>query len=285
MARERCALYLRGCAPPPNTRTAAKKTVFVLSASPPVAMTSAIGSAAASALTPVSVTPVGAGRLALILQELLTAVARLRSDRQAVPDAAAFRAQLLELVRRADQEAQAAGYAPADARLAIFAAVALLDESALNSRQPALADWSRRPLQEELFGGHMGGEWFFQHVEQLLARQDSPALTDLLEVHHLCLLLGFRGRYGLDDRGALHAIAAQLDDRVRRSRGAPGDLVPDWRPPNDAITGRDPWIRRLVIGLAASVVLAVAIWGAAALSLRGSAQGLDALAPSRSATN
>jgi len=248
-------------------------------------MTSAIGSAAASALTPVSVTPVGAGRLALILQELLTAVARLRSDRQAVPDAAAFRAQLLELVRRADQEAQAAGYAPADARLAIFAAVALLDESALNSRQPALADWSRRPLQEELFGGHMGGEWFFQHVEQLLARQDSPALTDLLEVHHLCLLLGFRGRYGLDDRGALHAIAAQLDDRVRRSRGAPGDLVPDWRPPNDAITGRDPWIRRLVIGLAASVVLAVAIWGAAALSLRGSAQGLDALAPSRSATN
>jgi len=265
--------------------TAAKKTVFVLSASPPVAMTSAIGSAAASALTPVSVTPVGSGRLALILQELLTAVARLRSDRQAVPDAAAFRAQLLELVRRADQEAQAAGYAPADARLAIFAAVALLDESALNSRQPALADWSRRPLQEELFGGHMGGEWFFQHVEQLLARQDSPALTDLLEVHHLCLLLGFRGRYGLDDRGALHAIAAQLDDRVRRSRGAPGDLVPDWRPPNDAITGRDPWIRRLVIGLAASVVLAVAIWGAAALSLRGSAQGLDALAPSRSATN
>ena len=248
-------------------------------------MTSAIGSAATPALTPMSVTPVGSGRLALILQELLTAVARLRSDRQAVPDAGAFRAQLLELVRRADQEAQAAGYTPADARLAIFAAVALLDESALNSRQPALADWSRRPLQEELFGGHMGGEWFFQHVEQLLARPDSAALADLLEVHHLCLLLGFRGRYGLDDRGTLHAIAAQLDDRVKRSRGAPGDLMPAWRPPNDAVVGRDPWIRRLVIALAASVVLAVAIWGAAALSLRGSAQGLDALAPSRSATN
>jgi len=248
-------------------------------------MTSAIGSAATSALTPVSVTPVGGGRLALILQELLTAVARLRSDRQPVPDAGAFRAQLLELVRRADQEAQAAGYTPADARLAIFAAVALLDESALNSRQPALADWSRRPLQEELFGGHMGGEWFFQHVEQLLARPDSAVLADLLEVHHLCLLLGFRGRYGLDDRGTLHAIATQMDDRVRRSRGAPGDLVPAWRPPNDAVVGRDPWIRRLVIALAASVVLAVAIWGAAALSLRDSAQGLDALAPSRSATN
>ncbi len=169
--------------------------------------------------------------------------------------------------------------------VAIFAAVALLDESALNARQPALADWARRPLQEELFGGHMGGEWFFQHVEQLLARPDSPELADLLEVHHLCLLLGFRGRYGTEDRGALHAIASRLGERVSRMRGAPGDLVPAWRPPNDAVAGRDPWIGRLVIGLAASVVLAAALWGVAALSLRGSARGIDGLATPPSATN
>jgi type VI secretion system protein ImpK len=230
-------------------------------------------------------TPVGAGRLAQILQELLTATARLRGDRQPVPDAAAFRSQLLELVRRADEDAQRAGYATADARLAIFAAVAFLDESALNSRQPALADWARRPLQEELFGGHMGGEWFFQHVDQLLARPDSPVLADLLEVHHLCLLLGFRGRYGADDRGALHAAASRLGERVSRIRGALGDLTPAWRPPNDSVVGRDPWIRRLVLGLAASVVLAVALWGVAALSLRGSVRELETLAVPRSATN
>lgn len=252
-------------------------------------MTSPVASAAAPipsvALTPVAATPVGSGRLALILQELFTATARLRGDRQPVPDAAAFRSQLMELVRRADQDAQSAGYTTADARLAIFAAVALLDESALNARQPALADWARRPLQEELFGGHMGGEWFFQHVEQLLARPDSPELADLLEVHHLCLLLGFRGRYGTEDRGALHAIASRLGERVSRMRGAPGDLVPTWRPPNDAVAGRDPWIGRLVIGLAASVVLAAALWGVAALSLRGSARGIDGLATPPSATN
>lgn len=242
-------------------------------------------SAAASALTPASATPVGAGRLALILQELFTATARLRGDRQPVPDATAFRSQLLELVRRADQEAQAAGYTPADARLAIFAAVALLDESALNSRQPALSEWARRPLQEELFGGHMGGEWFFQHVDELLARPDSAMLADVLEVHHLCLLLGFRGRYGADDRGALHAIASRLGERVSRMRGAPGELTPSWRPPNDAVAGRDPWIRRLIIGLAASVVLVAALWGAAALSLRGSVQHAETLAAPRSTTD
>jgi type VI secretion system protein ImpK len=109
--------------------------------------------------------------------------------------------------------------------------------------------------------------------------------VDLLEVHHLCLLLGFRGRYGSDDRGALHAVASRLDERVTRLRGPTADLVPDWRPPNDAVAAHDPWIRRLAVGLAAGVVLAAALWGAAALSLRGSAQGLDALAARQSATN
>jgi type VI secretion system protein ImpK len=131
----------------------------------------------------------------------------------------------------------------------------------------------------------MGGEWFFQHVEQLLARPDSPVLADLLEVHHLCLLLGFRGRYGADDRGALHAVASRLGERVSRMRGAPGDLTPSWRPPNDAVAGHDPWIARLTIGLIASVVLAAVLWGAGALSLRGSAQNLDALATPRAATS
>jgi len=51
-------------------------------------MTSPVASAptAQPALTPATATPVGAGRLALILQELLTATARLRGDRQPVPD-------------------------------------------------------------------------------------------------------------------------------------------------------------------------------------------------------
>ncbi len=217
-----------------------------------------------------AVTPVGAGRLALLFEESLTAIARLRANQKAVTDAAAFRAQMHHLLRKADDEAKATGYDPADTQLAVFAVVALLDESALNSGDAAWADWARRPLQDELFGGHMAGEWFFQHVERLLARPDSPALADLLELHHLCLLLGFKGRYGAADRGALHAIAAQLGDRTRRIRGASTEFVPGWRPPNDQVSSHDPWIRRLVVGLAASVVLAAALWGAGALSLRSS---------------
>ncbi|GLC25003.1 DotU family type IV/VI secretion system protein [Roseisolibacter agri] len=208
------------------------------------------------------------GRLARMLQEALTAVVRLRAGRQSIPDAAAFRQQIVQLLQRADGEARQAGYPPDDIRLAVFAVVALLDESALNSRQPALADWARRPLQEELFGIHLAGEFFFQHVEQLLARPDSAVLADVLEVHQLVLLLGFRGRYG-HDAAALQAIAVRVGDRLARLTGNQGPLAPSWRPPADAVIARDPWIRRLTIALAASALLAVGLWGVGALTLGG----------------
>ncbi|MDQ8159035.1 MAG: DotU family type IV/VI secretion system protein [Gemmatimonadota bacterium] len=232
-----------------------------------------------------SASTIGApGRLARALQESLTAVVRLRADRQPVTDAAAFRGQIIQLLTRAEQEALQAGFPAADARLAIFAVVAFLDESVLNTRTAALADWARRPLQDELFGGHMGGEWFFQHIDQLLARPDSPDLADLLEVHQLCLLLGFRGKYGAGDNGQLHATTTRVAERLGRLRGAPGDLAPHWRPPTDRVDTTDPWLRRLTMAAIASAALLVVLWGTYAFLLRGAAGDLRALAPVAVAT-
>jgi type VI secretion system protein ImpK len=223
------------------------------------------------------VAPSSSGRLALILQESLTAVVRLRANRQPVSDAAAFRAQMTQLLARAEQDARASGYGEQDARLAVFAVVAFLDESVLNTRQPSLAEWARKPLQDELYGGHMGGEWFFQHVDQLLTRADDSHLADILEVHQLCLLLGFKGRYGAGDQSPLHAITTRVGERINRLRGAPGDLAPAWRPPNDAIAERDPWLRRLTVGAIAGAVLAVALWGAYSVMLSNTRADVRAL--------
>jgi type VI secretion system protein ImpK len=141
-------------------------------------------------------------------------------------------------------------------------------------------------LQDELFGGHMAGEWFFQHIEQLLARLDSPALADVLEVYELVLLLGFRGRYGAGDPAALHAIGARVGERIARIRGgagpagvAAGDLVAGWRPPDDVVAGGDPWVRRLSIGLAASVAVLVLLWVGGYASLGGSVDELRSIVP------
>ncbi len=91
--------------------------------------------------------------LALAFQEVLTAVVRLRSGRQEVNDAELFRQQVRAAMRAAHQDATRLGYVEEDIRLAVFATVAFLDESVLNLRNPAFAEWVRKPLQEEMFGG------------------------------------------------------------------------------------------------------------------------------------
>jgi len=115
--------------------------------------------------------------LALIYQEVLTAITRLRSNRQAATDAGAFRNQMKAAISAAESEATSKGYPVENTRLATFAVVAFLDESILNSNNPVFADWPRMPLQEELFGGHTAGEVFFQCIDRLLARSDSPRLA------------------------------------------------------------------------------------------------------------
>lgn len=224
------------------------------------------------------------GRLASALQEALTAVVRLRAGRQQVTDAASFRAQVMQVLARAEQDALAMGFTTQDARLAIFAVVAFLDESVLNARIPVLAEWARRPLQDELFGGHMGGEWFFQHIDQLLARPDSVEVAELLEVYQLCLLLGFRGKYGAGDNGQLHATTTRVAERLSRVRQIPRELAPQWAPPQDRVDTRDPWVRPLTIGAAAAVVLLAVLWGSYAFSLGGGTDAIRSLAPAATAT-
>jgi type VI secretion system protein ImpK len=168
--------------------------------------------------------------LAIILQEVLTAIERLRSNRESVADAASFRAQIREALRLVDQEGRQMGYSDDEMRLAIFAAVAFLDESVLNSKSPVFASWPSKPLQEELFREHVAGEAFFAKLESLLRASDSKNMADVLEVYQLCLLLGYQGRYTIGNRGELQAIKQAVAEKIKRIRGVPL-VAPDSAPP------------------------------------------------------
>jgi len=69
------------------------------------------------------------------------------------------------------------------------------------------------PLAGRTFRHHVAGEVFFRNLQDLLGKTDSPDLADLLEVYHLCLLLGFAGRYSLGGRGELRAVARRWPKR------------------------------------------------------------------------
>jgi type VI secretion system protein ImpK len=218
------------------------------------------------------------GALALALQEAFTAAVRLRAGRQPVADATAFRTHVKHLLRLADQEAGRAGYDAGQVRFALYAYVAFLDESVLNCNQPAFATWTRQPLQEEVFGDHMAGETFFRYLEDLLRQPDSAPLADLLEVFQLCMLLGFRGRYGADPAG-MHGITSAVDAKIRRIRGVMGAIAPAAELPAAEVAPpvRDPWVPRLVVLAGVSFLIALALFVVFRLALGSGAAELDAL--------
>ncbi len=130
-------------------------------------------------------------------------------DRQTVPDGQAFRANIRAALKSAMEQAKTLGYSSESNQLAFFAVVALLDESVLRLQSPSLADWARRPMQEEMFGHNRAGEVFFENLATLLGRQDSAEVADCLEIYCLSMQLGFRGKYALAPISASFSPAAQ----------------------------------------------------------------------------
>jgi type VI secretion system protein ImpK len=219
--------------------------------------------------------------LALIYQEAITAIERLRANTQGINDANAFRHHSREALKIATNQALAAGYNADDARYSTFAVCAFLDESVLNSQNPIFADWLRKPLQEELFGNQIAGEIFFQNLQQLLGRSDSHDLADILEVHYLCLLLGFRGKYRAGNRGELDSVMNMTRDKIHRIRGPFGQLSPAWMlPPAGPIRGMvDPWVRRLGIIAASLAIVMVVLFVVYMIVLNSGVSDVRGLAP------
>jgi type VI secretion system protein ImpK len=157
--------------------------------------------------------------------------------------------------------------------------VAFLDESILNLQQPVFAQWHRKPLQEELFGIDIAGEIFFNNIQRLLGQRDSHDLADVLEIYELCLLLGFRGRYGLGGQADLRSVIETVKEKLRRIRGYSPDLSPYWAiPPGKVkVMGSDPWVKRLFWTAIASFVLVIVLFGIYKISLGAGASELRAI--------
>ncbi len=196
--------------------------------------------------------------IAYCFQESFTAILRVGAQRQTVQDAESFRGQLRNALRAAMEQAKALGYASDVIQFSLFAVVAYLDEMILGLQSAAFADWSRRPLQEELFGVHTAGEIFFRNLQELLGRQDAAEVADGLEVYCLCLLLGFKGRYALGGGGDIQTFVRQARDKMNRIRGDRSFLRSDLPAPEVKQTSQIDRVSR-GLGIAAGVLLLVAI--------------------------
>ncbi len=156
-----------------------------------------------------------------------------------------------------------------------FPLVAFIDETILHSSWEHRERWRDRPLQLDLFGELRAGIRFFDQLDQV--RRGGEAKRDLLEVYHLCLTLGFEGKYRISGREKLQPLI----DEIRRELGYSTRysreirLSPHGKKRDDPIGGqgdRLPRWRIVAIGAGALLVLFVIgkllLEGAAARALR-----------------
>ncbi|MES2265092.1 MAG: type IVB secretion system protein IcmH/DotU [Pseudomonadota bacterium] len=136
----------------------------------------------------------------------------------------AFAGKMTQFLDEFGRNARKNGTSPDDIDAAKYAFCAAVDEIILRSPFAIRDAWERRPLQLELFGDQLAGENFYHRLESLRAR--GSAHLQALEVFHMCLLLGFQGRYILEGSEKLNYLTARLGDEIAQMKGKRSGFAP-----------------------------------------------------------
>ncbi|RMM87660.1 type IVB secretion system protein IcmH/DotU [Pseudomonas savastanoi] len=165
-----------------------------------------------------------------LVRDFITMALIVRRGRQAI-SVTAFEASVDTFFANLERQARSANYSVEQVKDAQYALCAFLDESVLRSGDNDMRrHFEMEPLQFRYFGVHLAGEGFFEKIE--LLRADVKKNLDVLEVYHLCLALGFEGKFGLGQKDQLRYLANTLGQDIARYRKTPKALSPDWALPD-----------------------------------------------------
>ena len=148
-------------------------------------------------------------------------------------DASEFTSRVQSFLADFERGARRLNAAAEDVYASKFAFCAAIDEAVLSSSFEIRADWERRPLQLSLFGEQLAGEKFFDHLEN--CRAQGIARLQSLEVFHMCLLLGFQGKYLLEGPEKLAYLTARLGDEIAQMKGKRAPFAPQWPLPDQIV--------------------------------------------------
>ncbi|MGK0544181.1 type IVB secretion system protein IcmH/DotU [Halomonas cupida] len=198
-------------------------------------------------------------RLKDLAQDFFSMVLMVRRGSEA-PDVEAFLERVEAFFSDMERRALAIGYTLEQFRDAQYALCAFLDESVLAAGESKMREYLElHPLQYKFFGVHLAGEGFFERLDGL--RSNLKSNIDVLEVYHLCLALGFEGKYRLEHRDQLRYIANTLGQDLARYRPSPSDVSPAWKLPDQVgqlLRYEIPvWVYLLLIALVCVVTFLV----------------------------
>lgn len=180
-----------------------------------------------------------------------------------------LRRHIKSLLGQCEEEALAAGCAETDIDRAKFAVVALIDEAILSTNWSGTDEWMKTPLQLEFYDQFDAGEVFFDRLDVLLDKPQAHAVV--LEVYHLCMTLGFRGKYQLQKQDELREIIDTTTQALSRAPDTRTDtLSPHGRPRGATATEVHSKLPNWVIA-AAAALLGVLLYGGMYLYVSASA--------------
>lgn len=108
-----------------------------------------------------------------------------------------------------------------------FALASFVDETVLTNNFPLRDEWEKNPLQLEYFGEQLAGNKFFEKLNAMIKQIEQTA--DAVEIYYVCMLLGFKGRYGVYEQEKLLAIMQSTANAlVKVGKIKPVELSPNW---------------------------------------------------------
>jgi len=150
--------------------------------------------------------------------------------KQGPTEAEEFRQHIKEFLTVFERGASRLQASAEDVHLCKYAFCATVDETILMSQFKVRESWQRMPLQLQFFGEQLAGEQFFDKLE--VARRDGAARLQVLEVFHMCLLMGFQGKYLVEGSEKLNYLSARLGDEIAHLKGQRAGFAPHWAPPD-----------------------------------------------------
>lgn len=124
------------------------------------------------------------------------------------------------------------------------------------------AEWARRSLVVQFFQENIGGDRFWQLVDDML--RSPTEHRELIELYHACLAAGFEGRFRVmpDGRRRLHEIMTRLQGALEHVRSlSTAELVSGWRGENAPVRRVGFWNHILLAGAVAAGLLLLVFVG------------------------
>jgi len=143
-----------------------------------------------------------------------------------------------------------------------FALAAFVDEVVLSAEWPGREQWAEDPLQLHYFGTYLAGEDFFQKLDVI--RSQAKTRSDALNVYYQCLLLGFKGKYGIEGPERLDILKRAIkNDLDHEQTPSSSELCPHWKPVDNPASQTDKlprWFLYACLAVVAACVLLYAVF-------------------------